>query len=289
MKSVKKAVVLAAGFGTRFLPATKASPKEMLPIVDTPAIQLAIEEAVHSGITEFIIVTGRGKRAIEDHFDKSYELEELLKSKGKLEALAKVQDTYKNIQIAYVRQTEMKGTGDAVMCARNLIGDEPFAVILPDDLIMGDVPCLRQLLDVYEEHGCSVTAAMKVNMNEVSSYGILSGTPVGDRLYDASDVVEKPKQEDAPSRYAVIGRHIFTPAIFDILEKQGPGNGGEIVLTESMKTLMKKEKVYGFLFDGVRFDTGSPLGFVKATVYAALQRPDMKEDLKAFVSSLISG
>lgn len=286
MKHITKAIFPAAGFGTRFLPATKASPKEMLPIVDTPIIQLAVNEAIESGIEEIIIVTNRNKYAIENHFDKAYELEDLLEQQGKYEMLEKVQETYKNIQVVYLRQVEMKGLGDAVLTARNLIGDEPFAVILADDIIHSQTPCLKQMIKTYEEKQSSVIASLRVDEMSVSQYGILE-TDEDKTTFAISRLVEKPNPGETKSTQAIIGRYILTPEIFPILQKTLPGRGGEVQLTDALNTLVQTQKIYGLEFEGQRFDAGSILGFLKATTYFALQRDDVKDEYLQYLKSLL--
>ena len=287
---VRKAVFPAAGLGTRFLPATKAQPKEMLPLVDKPLIQYGVEEALHSGIQNIIIVTGRGKTAIEDHFDVSFELEQTLEAKHKKELLKTVRDVSDMIDIAYVRQKEALGLGHAVLMSRELVGEEPFAVILADDIIDSGVPCLRQMIEVYSETGCSVLATQVVEGPAVSSYGILDAKPVGSkwggRLFEVRDLVEKPKAEEAPSNLAIIGRYILTPAIFEMLSSIQPGAGGELQLTDGLKQLLKKEKIYGYTFAGKRHDTGDKMGFLKATVEFALKREDLGKEFRDFLSGL---
>ncbi len=287
---VRKAVFPAAGLGTRFLPATKAQPKEMLPLVDKPIIQYGVEEALAAGCDQIIIVTGRGKSAIEDHFDVSYELEKMLEERGKSDLLAMVRQISDMIHIAYVRQKEALGLGHAVLMARELVGDEPFAVILADDIIDAKVPCLKQMVEVYNQTGSSVLATQEVEGKAISSYGVLDAKPVAGkfdgRLYEVSDLVEKPKPEDAPSNLAIIGRYILTPGIFESLETIQPGSGGELQLTDGLKHLLEKEKIYGYTFEGKRHDTGDKLGFLKATVEFALKRDDLGKDFRAYLKTL---
>jgi UTP--glucose-1-phosphate uridylyltransferase len=287
---VRKAVFPAAGLGTRFLPATKAQPKEMLPLVDKPIIQYGVEEAMASGCDQIIIVTGRGKTAIEDHFDVSYELEKMLEERGKTELLAIVREISDMIHVSYVRQKEALGLGHAVLMARELVGNEPFAVLLADDVIDADVPCLKQMVEVFNETQCSVIATQVVESPAISSYGVISATPVDGRwrgrLFDIEDLVEKPRPEEAPSNLAVIGRYLLTPRIFEMLEKTPKGTGGELQLTDAMRQLLKHEKIYGFTFEGVRHDTGDKLGFLKATVEFALKRPDLGEAFCKYLKSL---
>jgi UTP--glucose-1-phosphate uridylyltransferase len=289
-KKVCKAVFPAAGLGTRFLPATKAQPKEMMPLVDKPIIQYGVEEAMASGCDQIIIITGRGKTAIEDHFDVSYELEKMLEERGKTDLLEVVRNISDMIHIAYVRQKEAMGLGHAVLMSRELIGDEPFAVILADDIIDAEVPCLKQMIDVYNETGCSVLATQVVEGKAISSYGVLDAKPVpgkwDGRLFEVQNLVEKPKPEDAPSNLAIIGRYILTPAIFEMLDSTPLGAGGELQLTDGLKNLLKKEKIYGYSFEGKRHDTGDKLGFLKATVEFALKRDDLGGDFRAYLKTL---
>jgi UTP--glucose-1-phosphate uridylyltransferase len=281
---VRKAVFPAAGLGTRFLPATKAQPKEMLPLVDKPIIQYGVEEAMAAGCDQIIIVTGRGKSAIEDHFDVSYELEKMLEEKKKYELLSIVRQISDMIHVAYVRQKEALGLGHAVLMSRELVGNEPFAVLLADDVIDADVPCLKQMMQVFEETQCSVIATQAVDGPAISSYGVIAGREVpgkfGGRLFEITDLVEKPKASEAPSNLAIIGRYILTPRIFDMLSSTQRGTGGEIQLTDGMRELLKHEKIYGFRFEGKRHDTGDKLGFLKATVEFALKRSDLGGPLR---------
>jgi UTP--glucose-1-phosphate uridylyltransferase len=288
-KKVRKAVFPAAGLGTRFLPATKAQPKEMLPLVDKPIIQYGVEEAVAAGCDQIIIVTGRGKSAIEDHFDVSYELEKMLEERGKTDLLKIVRQISDLIHIAYVRQKEALGLGHAVLTARELVGDEPFAVLLADDVIDADVPCLKQLMDVFDKTQCSVLATQVVEGPGISAYGVLEGKPVpgsNGKLYEVVSLVEKPRPEEAPSNLAVIGRYILTPTVFETLSDIKAGAGGELQLTDGLKQLLKKEKIYGYVFDGKRHDTGDKLGFLKATVEFALKRPDLGGPLRQYLKTL---
>ncbi len=289
-RKVCKAVFPAAGLGTRFLPATKAQPKEMMPLVDKPIIQYGVEEALASGCDQIIVVTGRGKAAIEDHFDVSYELEKMLEERGKTDLLAVVRKISDMIHIAYVRQKEAMGLGHAVLMARELVGDEPFAVILADDIIDSEVPCLKQMIDVYNETGCSVLATQVVEGDAISSYGVLDAKPLpgkwNGRLFEVKHLVEKPKKEHAPSNLAIIGRYILTPAIFETLAETELGSGGELQLTDGIKQLLKKEKVYGYNFEGTRYDTGDKLGFLKATVEFALKRDDLGADFRQYLKTL---
>jgi UTP--glucose-1-phosphate uridylyltransferase len=287
---VRKAVFPAAGLGTRFLPATKAQPKEMLPLVDKPIIQYGVEEAVAAGCDQIIIVTGRGKQAIEDHFDVSYELEKMLEERKKTDLLKIVRAISDMIHVAYVRQKEALGLGHAVLTARELVGDEPFAVLLADDVIDAEVPCLKQMMQVFEQTQCSVIATQVIEGLAISSYGVLQVKPAdgrfGGRLYEIVDMVEKPKLEEAPSNLAVIGRYILAPAVFDALSNITPGSGGELQLTDGLRQLLKKEKMYGYVFQGKRHDTGDKLGFLKATVEFALKRADLGEPLRQYLKSL---
>lgn len=274
---VRKAVFPAAGFGTRFLPATKATPKEMLPLVDKPLIQYGVEEAVAAGCTEIIIVTGRGKSSLEDHFDKSYELETALEARGKTALLELVRSVSHLAKISYTRQPDALGLGHAVLQAKELVGNEPFAVILPDDVVDAQVPCLKQMVDAFEQTQASILASEIVEGAAISAYGCLDCVqdPDDPRLLDVRNMVEKPKPEEAPSQNAIIGRYILTPRIFEMLEKVTPGSGGEIQLTDGIKALLQYEKVFGFTYEGTRYDAGDKLGFLKATVDFALQRNDL--------------
>ncbi|MGA3212167.1 MAG: UTP--glucose-1-phosphate uridylyltransferase GalU [Terriglobales bacterium] len=290
---VRKAVFPAAGLGTRFLPATKAQPKEMLPLVDKPIIQYGVEEALNSGCDQIIMVTGRGKTAIEDHFDVSYELEKLLEDKGKTELLGIVRMISDMIHVSYVRQKEALGLGHAVLMARELVGDQPFAVLLADDVIDAQVPCLKQMMEIFDDVQCSVIATQVIDGPAISSYGVLNATPVSGRwagkLFEIHDLVEKPRLEDAPSNLAVIGRYILTPRIFDMLEKTPKGAGGELQLTDGMRALLKHEKIYGYTFEGKRHDTGDKLGFLKATVEFAMKRKDLGGAFCEYLKSLDFG
>jgi UTP--glucose-1-phosphate uridylyltransferase len=291
MQKVRKAIIPAAGLGTRFLPATKAQPKEMLPIVDKPTIQYIIEEAVASGIEDIIIVTGRGKRAIEDHFDKSYELEETLAKKGKYDMLEEVQGISKLANIHYIRQKEPLGLGHAISCASRFIGDEPFAVLLGDDIVHSPgKPCLKQLVDVYDRYNSSVIGVQEVPQKDVSKYGVISINQNGieDGVYHINDLVEKPKLEEAPSNYAIMGRYVLRPEIFEILENQKPGAGGEIQLTDAIKTLNQLQMVVGYEFEGERHDVGDKFGFVKATVEFALEREDLKLEVMNYLKGVLA-
>ena len=277
-KKVRKAVIPAAGLGTRFLPATKAQPKEMLPIVDKPTLQYIIEEAVASGIEEILIITGRNKKSIEDHFDKSVELELELENKGKKELLEIVQNISNMINIHYIRQKEPRGLGDAIYCARHFIGDEPFAVMLVDDIVDNEVPCLKQLMNVYEEYRTTILGVQTVDDEDTDKYGIIAAKYIEDKVYKVKDLVEKPEPGKAPSNIAILGRYIITPEIFDILETLPLGKNGEVQLTDALRMLSKKEAMYAYDFDGVRYDVGDKLGFLKATVDFALKRPNLQND-----------
>ncbi len=286
---VQKAVIPAAGLGTRFLPATKAQPKEMLPIIDTPTIQYIIEEAVNSGITDILIITGKDKKSIEDHFDSSPMLEDMLRSKGKTELLELIKDISELVDIHYIRQKEPKGLGHAVYCARKFIGNEPFAVMLGDDVVRNGVPCLQQMLDLYDEVGGSILGVKEVPQGDVSKYGILDAEKVKDKVFRCRDLVEKPDPATAPSRLAIMGRYIIQPEIFDILENTAPGAGGEIQLTDALKELARRDSVYGYEFDGRRYDVGDKLGYLKATVEFALERQDLSEEFRAYLKKVIDG
>jgi len=285
---VQKAVIPAAGLGTRFLPATKAQPKEMLPIIDTPTIQYIIEEAVNSGITDILIITGKDKKSIEDHFDSSPMLEDMLRSKGKTELLELIKDISELVDIHYIRQKEPKGLGHAVYCARKFIGNEPFAVMLGDDVVRNDVPCLQQMLDLYDEVGGSILGVKEVPQGDVSKYGILDAEKVKDKVFRCHDLVEKPDPATAPSRLAIMGRYIIQPEIFDILENTAPGAGGEIQLTDALKELARRDSVYGYEFDGRRYDVGDKLGYLKATVEFALERQDLSKEFRAYLRKVIA-
>jgi UTP--glucose-1-phosphate uridylyltransferase len=288
---VRKAVFPAAGLGTRFLPATKAQPKEMLPLVDKPLIQYGVEECIHSGIQNITIITGRGKTAIEDHFDVSFELEHLLESRGKKDLLASVRGISDMIEISYVRQKEALGLGHAVLRAKELVGNEPFAVVLSDDVIDAEIPCVRQLLDIYEYYGASVVALMEVPRENISAYGVVDAEPVThngakDRLFRIRNMVEKPSLSEAPSNLAIIGRYILTPEIFSSIESVQPGSGGEIQLTDGLKHQLRNRPIYGYRFEGTRYDAGDKLGFLKATVEFALKRYDLGAPFREYLKSL---
>lgn len=283
---VKKAVIPAAGLGTRFLPATKAQPKEMLPIVDKPTIQYIIEEAVASGIEEILIITGRNKKSIEDHFDKSVELEKELEEHNKNELLSIVKDISNIANIYYVRQKEAKGLGHAIGCAKTFVGNEPFAVMLGDDVVDSSTPCLKQLINCYNEYRATILGVQEVPRENVSKYGIVNGVYLSERVYQVNDLVEKPKLEEAPSNVAILGRYIITPQIFDILENTKPGKGGEIQLTDALRTLITKEAMYAYNFEGRRYDVGDKLGFLEATVEFALKRGDLNAQFISYLSQL---
>jgi UTP--glucose-1-phosphate uridylyltransferase len=280
---VKKAVFPVAGLGTRFLPATKASPKEMLPLIDKPLVQYVVEEAVAAGIEQILFVTGRGKRALEDHFDIAFELEALLYDKGKDAELSQVREIAELVDIFYVRQKQALGLGHAILCARDFVGLEPFAVLLGDDIIDAERPCLAQLLDVYRKYRGPVLALEQVPHQAISSYGCVRATHILDQVYEVTDLVEKPKPEDAPSDLAIIGRYILTPDIFPILERQEPGKGGEIQLTDAILALSREEAIYGCRFEGKRHDCGDKLGFLKATVDLALKRDEFNGEFERFL------
>lgn len=287
MSNIRKAIIPAAGLGTRFLPATKAMPKEMLPIVDKPTIQYIVEEAIASGIDEIIIVTGKGKRAIEDHFDRHGELEEHLLEKEKFALLEEIRHISKMVDIHYIRQKEPKGLGHAVWCARHFIGNEPFAVLLGDDIVQADVPCMKQMMDVYEQTQSSVIGVKKVPMEEVSRYGIAAAESCGPRLHEVTELVEKPAVEEAPSDLAIMGRYILTPKIFDLLEGQERGVGGEVQLTDAIASLQAFEQVFAYEFDGSRYDVGEKMGFVQTTIEFALQKPELREPLLHYLTALV--
>lgn len=286
---ITKAVIPAAGLGTRFLPATKAQPKEMLPIVDKPTIQYIIEEAAASGITDILIITGRNKRAIEDHFDRSIELEMELERKHKDKLLQEIKDISNIVNIQYIRQQTPKGLGHAVLCAKNFVGNEPFAVLLGDDVVDSHVPCLKQLMNVYDRYNSSVLGVQQVPWTEVDKYGIVSGEVMEDGIHKVKTLFEKPDREIAPSNVAILGRYIITPDIFPILEHTEPGVGLEIQLTDALKELARHKAVYAYEFAGCRYDVGDKLGFLKATVEMALKRPDLHDDFADYLRSLNDG
>ena len=285
---VRKAVFPAAGLGTRFLPATKAQPKEMLPIVDKPIIQYGVEEALAAGCDQIIIVTGRGKSAIEDHFDVSYELEKMLEERKKTELLTIVRQISDMIHVAYVRQKEAMGLGHAVLMARELVGNEPFAVLLADDVIDANPPCLKQMIDQFNETQASIIATQQVEGPAISAYGVLDAAPVSgnDRLYEVRNMVEKPRLEEAPYNLAIIGRYILTPRIFEVLDRTPLGTGGELQLTDGMRLLLKQEKIFGYRYEGKRHDAGDKLGFLKATVEFALKRQELGPQFRDYLKAL---
>jgi UTP--glucose-1-phosphate uridylyltransferase len=283
---VRKAVFPAAGLGTRFLPATKAQPKEMLPLVDKPTIQYVVEEAVASGLNELVLVTGRNKRAIEDHFDAAFELEYYLQDRGKTEELAQIKTISELATVSYVRQKEPLGLGHAILCARTLVGEEPFGVFLGDDIIVSRTPCMRQLLDVYARYQGPIVAVMRIPGLDISRYGVIKPKPLGGNVYEVLDMVEKPAPEDAPSDLAIIGRYVLTPDIFAILAQTTPDSRGEIQLTNGLRTLREQRPIYAVEFEGTRYDTGDKLGFLKATVAFALARPDLADDFRAYLKGL---
>lgn len=283
---VRKAVIPAAGLGTRFLPATKAQPKEMLPIVDKPTIQYIVEEAVAAGIEDIIIISGRDKRAVENHFDKSYELESILRNKGKNDMLELVEGISNMANIYYVRQKEPKGLGHAIYRAKSFIGNEPFAVMLGDDIVHSEVPCIGQMMEKYNEYGNSIIGVQRVERSQVSSYGVIGGTDVTDRLYKIEEMVEKPAPEDAPSDLAIMGRYIINPEIFGCLERTKPGKNDEIQLTDALAMLLENQDIYGFEFEGDRYDVGNKLGFLIATVEMALMQDEVKDGFREYLLSL---
>lgn len=286
---IKKAIIPAAGLGTRFLPATKAQPKEMLPIVDKPTIQYIVEEAVQSGIEDIMIVTGRGKRAIEDHFDKSYELEAVLASKKKTGLLHEVENISNMVDIHYIRQKEAKGLGHAIWCARKFVGDEPFAVLLGDDIVVSEEPCLKQLIYVFERYHSSVIGVQQVEPEDVSQYGVIkpNGNPLEPGVHNVIDLVEKPRQEDSPSNMAIMGRYVLRPEIFNILRDLPPGAGGEIQLTDALRVLNQSQAILGYEFAGRRYDVGNKLGFIQATVDFALDRDDLRDDVLRYLEETL--
>lgn len=282
---VKKAIIPAAGLGTRFLPATKAQPKEMLPIVDKPTIQYIIEEAIASGIEEILIITGRNKKCIEDHFDKSVELEIELEKSGKDELLELVRDISDMVDIHYIRQKEPRGLGHAIHCAKTFVGNEPFAVLLGDDVVDSETPCLKQLMDCFNEYKTSILGVQTVPEEDVSKYGIVDGIHIEDRVYKVKDLVEKPKQEEAPTNVAILGRYIITPQIFEILENTAPGKGNEIQLTDALKTLISQEAMYAYDFEGRRYDVGDKFGFLQATIEFGLKKDELRPQLLEYLEN----
>lgn len=284
--SVRKAVVLAAGYGTRLLPATKAQPKEALPLVDKPIIQYAVEEAAESGLEQVIIVTSAGKRAVEDHFDRSLELEQALAEKGDQRRLEEIRRISDLARIVYVRQKEQRGIGDAVLTVREIVGDEPFVLFFPDDVIVSQPPAARQLIDVFEAHGGSVLAVEEVPPEELESYGIVDGEPVGEGVYRVRGLTEKPKPEEAPSNLGIVGRYVLTPQVFEALTETPPGIGGEIQITDGLARLLRDQPMFAYRFQGRRYDTGRPLGLLKASVELALRRPDLGPELRRYLRAL---
>ena len=286
-RKIRKAVFPAAGLGTRFLPATKAQPKEMLPLVDKPTIQYVVEEAVASGLAEIIIVTGRGKRAIEDHFDAAFELEYYLHGRGKLDELAQIKTISELASVSYVRQKEPRGLGHAILCARPLVGDEPFAVFLGDDIVASPgAPCMRQLIDVYARYGGPVVAVERVPRAQLHRYGVVAGHALGGNVWEVTDLVEKPSAAEAPSDLAIIGRYVLTPDLFPILAETAEDRSGEIQLTTALRELRRRRPIYALAFEGKRYDTGDKLGFLRATVEFALARPDLADEFRAYLKSL---
>ncbi len=286
MTDIRKAVIPVAGFGTRLLPATKAQPKEMLPIVDKPAVQYVVEEAVQSGIENLLFVTGRGKRAIEDYFDYAVELERELEAKNKTELLNIVRNISEMVSIYYVRQKVAKGLGDAIWHAKGFISNEPFGVLLADDIIDSDVPVLKQMIDVYKEHPGIILAVMEVPMQDTKLYGIIEGKKIADGLYQVKDLVEKPHPMEAPSNIAIVGRYILTPSIFESLETTKPGKNGEVQITDAIKNLAHKEKIYAYMFKGTRFDVGEKVGYLKANIAFALKREGIGEELRKYLKRI---
>ncbi len=287
-KKIRKAIIPAAGLGTRFLPATKAQPKEMLPIVDKPTLQYIIEEAIESGIEEILIITGRNKKSIEDHFDRSVELELELEHKGKVEMLEMVKSISNMVDIHFIRQKEPKGLGHAIYCAKSFVGNEPFAVMLGDDIVYNEgKPCLRQLMDCYDEYKTSVLGVQTVLDGDVDKYGIVDGLKIEGNVTKVKGLVEKPSVDEAPSNMAILGRYIITPSIFEILERTKPGKGGEIQLTDALLELMSEEAIYAYNFEGIRYDVGDKLGFLEATVEYALRKPELKDAFIEYLKSIL--
>ena len=285
---IRKAIIPAAGLGTRFLPATKAQPKEMLPIVDKPTIQYIVEEAIASGIEEILIITGRNKKSIEDHFDKSVELEMELEKHNKNELLELVQDISEMVDIHYIRQKEPKGLGHAIRCAKTFVGDEPFAILLGDDIVYNpEKPCLKQLMDCYNEYKTSILGVQTVPDEDVNKYGIVDGIQIEDRVSKVKGLIEKPSIEEAPSNIAILGRYIVTPRIFDILDNTNPGKGNEIQLTDALLQLVKEEAMYAYNFEGRRYDVGDKLGYLQATVEYALRKPELREGFIEYLENIM--
>ena len=287
-KNIRKAIIPAAGLGTRFLPATKAQPKEMLPIVDKPTLQYIIEECVASGIEEILIITGRNKKSIEDHFDRSVELEMELEKANKKEMLEMVREISDMVNIHFIRQKEPRGLGHAILCAKTFVGKEPFAVLLGDDVVYNDEkPCLKQLIDCYEEYKTTVLGVQTVDPKDVNKYGIVGGLPIENRVYKVKDLVEKPSVEESPSNVAILGRYIITPKIFEILENTAPGKGNEIQLTDALLKLMNEEAMYAYDFEGRRYDVGDKLGFLEATVEYALRKEELRDGFIEYLKTII--
>ena len=287
-KKIRKAIIPAAGLGTRFLPATKAQPKEMLPIVDKPTLQYIIEECVESGIEEILIITGRNKKSIEDHFDRSVELEIELEKAGKQEMLEMVREISDMVNVHFIRQKQPRGLGHAILCAKTFVGDEPFAVLLGDDVVYNDKkPCLKQLIDCYGEYKTSVLGVQTVDPQDVNKYGIVGGLHIEDRVYKVKELVEKPSVEESPSNVAILGRYIITPKIFEILEKTAPGKGNEIQLTDALLKLIEEEAMYAYDFEGRRYDVGDKLGFLEATVEYALRKEDLRDGFIEYLKTII--
>jgi UTP--glucose-1-phosphate uridylyltransferase len=288
-RKIRKAIIPAAGLGTRFLPATKAQPKEMLPIVDKPTIQYIIEEAIESGIEEILIITGRNKKCIEDHFDKSVELEMELEKNNKTELLGLVKDISDMVDIYYIRQKEPKGLGHAINCAKAFVGDEPFAILLGDDIVYNEeTPCLKQLINCFEEYQTSILGVQTVEPENVSKYGIVDGIQIEDRVCKVKSLVEKPNVNEAPSNTAILGRYIVTPEIFEILDRTKPGKGNEIQLTDALLELIKVEAMYAYNFEGKRYDVGDKLGYLQATVEYALRKPELKDDFIEYLKTIVN-
>ncbi len=283
---VRKAIIPAAGLGTRFLPATKAQPKEMLPIVDKPTLQYIIEEAVNSGIEEILIITGRNKKSIEDHFDKSVELELELEKAGKLDLLEEVRQISDMVNIHYIRQKEPKGLGHAIYCAKSFIGNEPFAVLLGDDIVHSEKPCLKQMIEIHNEYKTTILGVQEVPIEDVNKYGIVDAKLIDDRVYKVKGLIEKPSVDETPSNIAILGRYIINPAIFEILENTRPGKNGEIQLTDGLKALSQKEAMYAYSFEGQRYDVGDKIGFLKATVEFALRRGDLRDEFMDYLKEI---
>jgi len=284
---VRKAVITAAGWGTRFLPVTRSQPKEMLPLVDRPLIQYAVEEAIKSGIEQVIMVTAMGKRAIEDYFDRSLELEHFLEQKGETELLRKMLEISSMVDIVYVRQKEQLGLGHAVLMVKDVVGNEPFAVMLPDDIVDNDVPGLKQMLDVYEKYGSGVVAVEQVSEEDTGKYGIIEPQPVDKRVYQVMSLVEKPEPSKALSRLGIVGRYILTPRIFDVLKFTPPGRNGEIQLTDALNLLLKEQKLFACELEGIRHDAGTPLGWLKANVALALKRDDIGQEFREYLKKIL--